>query len=85
MQADIYKAPIVLTNSTEGAAYGVAILAGVGTGVWSSVEEACQAAIKQTAKIAPKAKASEFYDRQFATYEKLYPAVKGLFPEMGCA
>ena len=42
LQADIYKRPIVLTNAAEGPAYGVALLAGVGTGVWKSVEEACR-------------------------------------------
>ena len=54
LQADIYNRPIVLTNAAEGPAYGVALLAGVGTGVWSSVEEACKACIKQTEKIQPK-------------------------------
>ncbi len=36
LQADVYKQPIVLTNAAEGPAYRVALLAGVGTGVWSS-------------------------------------------------
>jgi len=85
LQADIYKAPIVLTNSTEGGAYGVAILAGVGTGVWKSVEEACRVSIKQTAKIAPKAKSSAFYDRCYPIYRKLYFDLKERFVEMsGC-
>ena len=34
LQADIYNQPIVLTNAAEGPAYGVALLAGVGIGVW---------------------------------------------------
>ena len=82
LQADIYKAPIVMTNSTEGAAYGVAILAGVGTGVWSSVEEACGKAIKQAQKIAPKPKTSGLYDRFYGEYDKLYPALKERFAAM---
>src|SRR5512140_3475401 len=53
LQADIYQAPIVLTNASEGPAYGVALLAGVGTGCFGSVEEACKASIRQTAKISP--------------------------------
>ncbi|HSV14002.1 MAG TPA: xylulokinase, partial [Tepidisphaeraceae bacterium] len=51
LQADIYQQPIVLTNAAEGPAYGVALLAGVGTGVWHSVEEACRASIKSVKKI----------------------------------
>src|SRR4051812_579688 len=82
LQADVYKSPLVLTNATEGPAYGVALLAGVGTGVWSSVEEACRRAIKQTQKIAPKAKMSALYDEHFAVYDKLYGDLKARFAEM---
>lgn len=82
LQADIYKTPYVLTNAEEGPAYGVALLAGVGTGVWSSVEEACTATIKQKTKIAPKAKSSALYDRHYATYAKLYFDLKERFGEI---
>ncbi|MEA2734240.1 MAG: xylulokinase [Humisphaera sp.] len=82
LQADIYKQPIVLTNATEGPAYGVALLAGVGTGVWSSVEEACKATIKPTKKITPNKKNAAFYDRYYGVYHKLYGDLKDRFPEM---
>jgi xylulokinase len=82
LQADIYRSPLVLTNASEGPAYGVALLAGVGTGVWSSVEEACKVSIKQTQKIAPKAKSAAIYDRHYAVYDKLYDDLKARFPEM---
>ena len=82
LQADIYKQPVVLTNATEGPAYGVALLAGVGTGVWSSVEQACRATIKVTKKVAPNRKSAAFYDRYYGTYHKLYGDLKDRFPEM---
>jgi xylulokinase len=82
LQADVYNQPIVLTNATEGPAYGVALLAGVGTGVWSSVEEACRAAIKQTEKVTPNKKASANYERFYRTYGKLYFDLKDRFREM---
>jgi xylulokinase len=82
LQADVYKSPLVLTNASEGPAYGVALLAGVGTGVWSSVEEACKGSIKQTQKIAPKPKASVLYDRHYTVYDKLYGDLKSRFAEM---
>jgi xylulokinase len=82
LQADVYKSPLVLTNATEGPAYGVALLAGVGTGVWSSVEEACKRAINQTQKIAPKPKMSALYDRHYAVYHQLYGDLKGRFKEI---
>jgi xylulokinase len=82
MQADIYKQPIVLTNASEGPAYGVALLAGVGTGVWKSVEEACKSSIKQTTRIAPNKKQSAKYDASYQVYRKLYGDLKDRFPEM---
>jgi xylulokinase len=82
LQADVYKSPLVLTNASEGPAYGVALLAGVGTGVWSSVEEACKRAIKQTQKIAPKPKMAALYDRHYAVYDELYGDLKDRFSEM---
>src|SRR5688500_6569784 len=75
LQADVYRSPIVLTNASEGPAYGVALLAGVGIGVWNGVEEACKRAIRTTQKIAPKKKSATLYDRYYAEYAKLYPSL----------
>jgi xylulokinase len=85
LQADIYNQPIVLTNAAEGPAYGVALLAGVGTGAWKSVQEACRVAIKQTRKIAPNKKSASTYERLYGVYHKLYGDLKERFPEMGTA
>jgi xylulokinase len=82
LQADIYNRPIVITNAAEGPAYGVALLAGVGTGVWKSVEEACRATIKQTKKIAPNKKLVARYARFYPTYRKLYRDLRERFTEM---
>ncbi len=82
LQADVYKQPIVLTNAAEGPAYGVAILAGVGTGVWDSVEQACASSIKQTTKVTPNKKLSAIYDKHFAVYDKLYGDLKPRFVEI---
>jgi xylulokinase len=82
LQADIYNAPVVITNAAEGPAYGVALLAGVGTGVWKSVEEACRATIKQTAKIQPNKKMTALYEKHYPTYRKLYLDLKERFGEM---
>jgi xylulokinase len=82
LQADIYQTPLIQTNAAEGPAYGVALLAGVGTGIFSSVEEACRACIKQTARLAPNDKNVSLYDRSYAIYRKLYPDLKDRFGEM---
>jgi xylulokinase len=82
LQADVYNQPIVLTNATEGPAYGVALLAGVGTGAWKTVEEACRASIEQTEKIKPNAKWAALYERHYRVYDKLYGDLKNRFAEI---
>ncbi len=82
LQADIYNQPVVLTNAAEGPAYGVALLAGVGTGVWKSIQEACRACIKQTTKIMPNKKRAAIYDRHYTTYHKLYGDLKDRFSDI---
>jgi xylulokinase len=82
LQADIYQSPVVITNASEGPAYGVALLAGVGTGVWSSVEQACKSSIKQVQKIKPHKKSADAYQRFYGTYDKLYGDLKDRFQEI---
>jgi len=82
LQADIYGKPIVLTNAVEGPAYGAALLAGVGVGVWKSVQEACGATIKRTERLTPRPPAKRRYQNVYATYAKLYGDLKGRFAEM---
>jgi len=79
--ADLFDAEIVTVNVTEGAAYGAALLAAVGAGVYSSVPEACQAAIRLVDRIDPgpaKAVYADYYPR----YRALYPALAPEFEAM---
>jgi len=48
----------------------------VGTGVWSSVDAACQTTVKQTGNTAPDSKTVARYEQGYALYRKLYPALK---------
>ncbi len=82
LQADIYRHPVVSTNAAEGPAYGAALLAGVGAGVWSSVPQACHAAIRPTQTIRPNQRAAAFYDRAYEVYRKLYFDLRERFGEM---
>ena len=82
LQADVYQQPVVVTNAAEGPAYGVALLAGVGTGVWGSVEEACKRSIKQAEKVNPNKKSAAAYEPHYQTYRKLYFDLKDRFGEM---
>ncbi len=79
MQAAVYGQETCVTNSSEGGAYGVALLAGVGAGLWKSVEEACDATIQVTERFAADAEEVEVYDRHYPIYGSLYRALKDEF------
>jgi xylulokinase len=76
--ADAFNTEIVTVNITEGAAYGAALLAGVGAGVYSSVEQACDAAIRITGS-NPPGEAAKVYASYYPRYRALYPALKAEF------
>ncbi|MDA1190979.1 MAG: xylulokinase [Candidatus Poribacteria bacterium] len=76
MQADIYNAPVVTITQAEGPAFGAAILAGVGTGVFESCEAAAEALITPDSRVEPDAKRAAIYDRYYRVYRDLYPALK---------
>ena len=82
IQADIYGQDVVTINASEGPAFGVALLAQVGTGGFATVAEACDATIQvvQTTKVDAAAKA--VYERAYPIYRKLYQNLRETFREM---
>lgn len=66
-------------ESEEGPGYGGAILAAVGCGVYSSVEEAAEKLVKVTETEEPDPVLVEKYERQYQRFRKLYPALKDVF------
>jgi len=68
--------PMVTVNSTEGAAYGAALLGGVGRGAWPSVEAACDEAIAVTGRDEPVADWVRAYEALYPRYRELYAALK---------
>jgi xylulokinase len=60
----------------EGAAYGAAIVAGIGVKTWSSVEEACQSVVHVAENITPDSGHSLVLERAYALYRRIYPAMK---------
>jgi len=85
MLADIFEADIALVNSTEGGAFGVALLAGVGIGLWRDTREACDAVIRVTARTSPSGEPAvrAQYAEAYARFRELYPALKPTFARLG--
>jgi len=76
--AGVLNVELVTVNTTEGAAYGAALLAGVGAGVWPDVDAACRATVKLTGSTAPQPEIVARYEQSYALYRQLYPALKGI-------
>jgi xylulokinase len=80
--ASVLEAELVTVNTTEGAAYGAALLAGVGAGAWSDVVSACNVAVKLTGSTMPDPAQVDAYRKAYPLYQELYPALKSNFAKM---
>ena len=80
--ASVLEAELVTVNTTEGAAYGAALLAGVGAGAWTDVPSACRSCIKITGSTQPDSSQMNVYRRAYPLYQELYPALKSSFQRM---
>jgi len=76
--ADILGVRVARVTSEEGAAHGAALLAGVGGGFWSSVEDACSAATSIEDLVSPIEENVACYDRLYALYRDSYPSCRSL-------
>jgi len=76
IQADVYGQAVEILEADEGAAFGAAVLAGVGAGAWNSVDEACEKTIRVKERIEPVAGAVEKLNRNYEAYKMLYAALR---------
>lgn len=81
--ADVLGAELRTVNTTEGAAYGAAILAAAGAGFYESVPAACERMVAVTGRTAPLAPNYEQYKGFFEVYRQLYPALAPTFGRLG--
>jgi xylulokinase len=79
IQADVYGHEVEIVEAEEGAAYGAAILAGVGAGMWKSVDEACSAVVRVAQTVQPEPDAVKVMNASYAAYRRVYPATKSIF------
>jgi xylulokinase len=80
--ADVLGTELIMMSTTEGAAYGAALLAGVGLGVWPDVEAACDAAVKIVGCVSPDELNERVYGEMYDHYRALYPTLKTTFNKL---
>ena len=82
IMASVLESELVTVNTTEGGAYGAALLAGVGAGAWADVASACKQCIRITGSTSPVEKEAGVYRQSYAVYRELYPALKSNFAKL---
>jgi xylulokinase len=82
IMASVLEAELVTVNTTEGGAYGAALLAGVGAGAWMDVTSACRLCVRITGSTSPDEKDAGLYRRSYAIYRGVYPVLKESFWKM---
>ncbi len=77
--ANVFNTPIQMINTNQGGALGAALLAGVGIGVYSSVDSACKSVIQVINSIEPNLECSNEYDKGYRLYQRLYRELENYF------
>jgi len=80
--SDLFNAEISTLTCTEGASYGAAILAAVGSGNFKDVIEACDKILKKESSIQPNVQRIKIYEDYYLIYKELYPQLKNSFKEI---
>ncbi len=76
LKADMYGRPVVRLQVAEAASLGMAIVAGVALGIYSSAAQAAQALVVRRETFLPEPRKAAHYDMMLARYRELYPALK---------
>jgi xylulokinase len=80
--ASVLEAELTTVGVVEGAAYGAALLAGVGAGVWPNVATACKKVVKMAEIAKPNERQVGIYRVMYPIYRELYPALKSTFKRL---
>ena len=79
IQADVYGHEVESVEAEEGAAYGAALLAGVGVQIWPSVDAACNSVVRVASRTQPNAKNIDVLNESYERYRRVYGATREIF------
>ncbi|MDO4983496.1 MAG: xylulokinase [Eubacteriales bacterium] len=80
--ANVLNIPLETVKTEQGPGYGAAMLAMVGCGKFSTVQEASDALIEVSSVTYPDAELAEKYEKQYRKFALIYPALKSVFPKL---
>jgi xylulokinase len=76
IKADVYDSPVKISPIREAVSLGVALLAGVGSGVFASGSEASAAALREEINIEPEKERTKRLQSRYEIYRELYRQLK---------
>jgi L-xylulokinase len=80
--ADALGAPVSVVAVDEAAAFGAALCAGAGVGLYASPQEGARALVKPASTYLPDARRREDMDRRYAVFRRLAEALAPVWPEI---
>ena len=82
IQADVNNLEMLTTSVDEGPAFGAALLAGVGVGIYGTVEDACSRTIHIEDRMKPVKENVELYEGYYRVYRSLCPVLKRSYKDV---
>ncbi len=83
IKSDITGKPLAVPFSDTATTLGAALLAGVGTGMYDSFEDAVSQTVRITRRYEPNPENAEVYEKNYETYLALYENLKDLMKKTG--
>ena len=80
---DVFNSKVVTLNIEEGAAFGAAIIAGAGCGIYASIKEGIEKILSEDKENNPVAENVEKYKKLYTIYKSLYKDLKDNFKKLG--
>ena len=83
--ADVFGTEVVtMTGSSEGGAYGAALVAGVGAGTWTSFDDVYDT-LEVSARFLPDSATAQRYTRIYSGYRKLFGHLGDVYGDIATA
>jgi xylulokinase len=76
--ASVLGMPLEVTRADEGAAYGAALLGGVGAGIWGDPREAVETCVRVTHTVEPRPEWVARYTELHEAFRRMYPALRAI-------
>lgn len=80
--ANVLNLKLTVPASEQGPGMGGAMLAMVGCGEYESVSQVCQKLVTVADTIRPDPAIAARYEERYQQFKKIYPTLKGLFPQL---